>query len=418
MDNLIDRRLNPGNKSIGNRERFLRRYKAQIKKSVQDMIAERGVTDMHGGGNVNIPSKDIGEPAFRHGAGGDHETVLPGNEDFSKGDTLKRPGGGNGTGSGAGDSESGLDEFSFALTREEFMHLFFDGMELPDLIKTILSDNDHITWKRSGYANHGTPSNLSTIRTLKMAIGRRVALTGPLSEQLTQAQEALVQALERGQDCETLRLREQIIELEARIASVPFLEDIDLRFRNRLRAPTPAVSAVMFCLMDVSASMDEDKKDLAKRFFTLLHLFLTQKYKKVDIVFIRHTTTAEEVDEHEFFHGQQNGGTVVLSALRLMREVVAKRYPPALWNIYGAQASDGDAFGVDGVQSTQFLKKSLLPLIRFFAYLDVPDRSTAGNSPLWSAYEALLEKNFAMRRACEKKDVYPVLREFFHKESA
>ena len=106
----------------------------------------------------------------------------------------------------------------------------------------------------------------------------------------------------------------------------------------------------MFCLMDVSASMDEDKKDLAKRFFTLLYLFLTRKYGEVDLIFIRHTDDAEEVDEETFFHDTRSGGTVVYSALELADKIRAERYASG-WNVYAAQASDGDAFGADPARS-------------------------------------------------------------------
>ena len=139
---------------------------------------------------------------------------------------------------------------------------------------------------------------------------------------------------------------------------MPFLDEIDLRYRHRITVPQPIARAVMFCLMDVSASMDEEKKDLAKRFFTLLYLFLTRKYEKVDLVFIRHTEDAEEVDEERFFHDPQTGGTVVYSALELMHEIVQARYPSSAWNIYAAQASDGDAFGADPEKSRGFLENS------------------------------------------------------------
>ena len=85
----------------------------------------------------------------------------------------------------------------------------------------------------------------------------------------------------------------------------------------------------MFCLMDVSASMDEDKKDLAKRFFTLLYLFLTRKYEEVELVFIRHTDDAEEVDEDTFFHDARSGGTVVYSALELADKIRGAPSAPA-----------------------------------------------------------------------------------------
>ena len=103
----------------------------------------------------------------------------------------------------------------------------------------------------------------------------------------------------------------------------------------------------MFCLMDVSGSMDEERKDIAKRFFILLYLFLTRNYERIEVVFIRHHTIAKEVDEDEFFHSRESGGTVVSSALKLMQEIIRERYPLTEWNIYAAQASDGDNWDDD-----------------------------------------------------------------------
>ncbi|MBR7784791.1 DUF444 family protein, partial [Undibacterium luofuense] len=95
-------------------------------------------------------------------------------------------------------------------------------------------------------------------------------------------------------------LREEIRHLRTRIAAIPFLDPFDLRYSNRIKVPKPASQCVMFCLLDVSGSMDEQKKDTAKRFFILLYLFLTRAYEKIEVVFIRHHTTAQEVDENAF----------------------------------------------------------------------------------------------------------------------
>jgi uncharacterized sporulation protein YeaH/YhbH (DUF444 family) len=176
----------------------------------------------------------------------------------------------------------------------------------------------------------------------------------------------------------------------------------------------------MFCLMDVSASMDERKKDVAKRFFTLLYLFLARKYEKVEIVFVRHTDNAEEVDENTFFHDPKSGGTVVLSALELMHEIQAERFPVGQWNIYAAQASDGDAFGSDAGKSARFLGEKIIPACRYFAYVEVPDGQDARQSSLWVEYDTLTAAapNFAMRRVCERDEIYPVFHELFKKETA
>ncbi|MFT7403589.1 YeaH/YhbH family protein [Zhongshania sp.] len=406
MSMIIDRRLNDRNKNATNRQRFIKRYKAQLQRSVADVVADRSITDISRGGEVGIPAKNISEPKFRIGRGGDREMVHPGNKEFNTGDTIAKPksGGGGGSGSGGeGQGEEGQDNFMFTLSKEEFMNLFFDDLELPRLARTVLGDSDQFTYRRAGYTPSGVPANLSVPRSVKNAMARRIALKAPLKRELEELKGA-------GGD------QEEIDALEKRITGIPFLDEYDLRFRHRVKEPKPISRAVMFCLMDVSASMSEEKKDLAKRFYTLLYLFLSRKYKKVELVFIRHTSNAEEVDEHNFFYGLQTGGTVVMSALNLMLEVQQERYSPNEWNIYGAQVSDGDAFGSDPQRSAMRLSKDILPLCKYFAYVEVPD-SPSSITPLAAAYGQIRNQTFAMSTVMDRSDVYPVLRELFHKES-
>lgn len=416
MSIVIDRRLNDRNKSAVNRARFMRRYKEQIKRAVSDLASKRGVTDMEQGGDVSIPTRDIKEPSFRHGPGGDHEYVHPGNRSFKSGDRIPRPKGqsGGGKGSGEGDGDGGEDNFVFSLSREEFMNLFFDDLELPHLVRNFLGDVRDFKMQRAGYTPSGVPANLSVARSLRNAVARRIALTAPLRRRIVEIEQ------EEADDDDVAVAAEVGIELAAlksRVARVPFLDEIDLRFRHRVKVPLPISRAVIFCLMDVSASMTEEKKDLAKRFFTLLYLFLSRKYEKVEIVFIRHTDNAEEVDEQRFFHDTQSGGTVVQSALKLMGEIVAERYPPAHWNIYGSQVSDGDAFGADPEKSRALLSDQILPLCRYYAYVEVPDDADH-TSPLSYAYARIESPKFAMKVVTSREDVYPVLRELFKREAA
>lgn len=419
MNSLIDRRLNGRNKSAVNRERFLRRYKDQIRKAVHGMIRDRSIQDMDQGGEINLPARDISEPTFRHGAGGDREMVHPGNREFAKGDTFDRPQGGQGEGgSEPGEGES-VDQFTFSLSRAEFLNLFFEDLELPHLARNQLGEVSQKKWQRAGYTTTGSPSTLSISRTLKSSLARRVSLGVKARADLEDAEQALEQA--KAQGATTARIRELEQEVEdcrERLARVPFLDDLDLRYRNRVSVAIPMARAVMFCLMDVSGSMDEGKKDLAKRFFTLLYLFLSRKYEHVDLVFIRHTDNAEEVDEHTFFYDPKSGGTIVLSALELMREILEKRYPPSAWNVYAAQASDGDSFGADAGKSARFLAEHLLPSTRYFAYIEIPDSQEARKSSLWAEYEQKLEPHFVMRRICDRGEIFPVFHDLFKKETA
>jgi uncharacterized sporulation protein YeaH/YhbH (DUF444 family) len=421
MFHLIDRRPNGRGKSAVNRERFLRRYKSQIREAVRKMIGERKLADMEQGGEVSLPKKDISEPSFGFGRGGDREFVLPGNREYIAGDRIPRPeGDGSGRGSGneggTGDSE---DSFVFSLSREEFMQIFFDDLELPNLARTEFGKSELKKSVRSGFTKSGTPANLSVLRTLRQSHARRIAHGGNLERQRQALEAEFKLAVASGRAEEAASLHAELEQLEGRRTKLPFLDETDLRYRNRVWRPEPIARAVMFCLMDVSASMDEDKKDLAKRFFTLLYLFLTRKYGEVELIFIRHTDDAEEVDEDTFFHDTRSGGTVVYSALELMDEIRTERYASG-WNVYAAQASDGDAFGSDPARSARFLRERLLPATRYYTYLELAasyaqDRA----STLWAEYERVAEMstNFAMRRAAQRDQIYPVFRGLFSKGS-
>jgi uncharacterized sporulation protein YeaH/YhbH (DUF444 family) len=419
LQQIIDRRLAGKNKSIGNRERFLRRHKDQIREAVKRAVDGRGIRDIAQGEDIKIPKKDISEPVFGHGQGGKREMVHPGNQDYVRGDRIQRPKGGGGKGGGqASDSGEGDDDFVFHLTKEEFMQVFFDDLALPNLARTTLADTPEFKTHRAGFSSDGTPNNLHVVRSMRGAIGRRIALGGDSRKELRRLEEVLAELKRQPHAAlqEVKDLEEEIAQLRARLDRIPYLDPIDLRYRSRVRVPVPTAKAVMFCLMDVSGSMDEARKDLAKRFFILLYLFLTRHYEKIDIVFIRHHTQAQEVDEQNFFHSTETGGTVVSSALVLMEEIARARYPTSEWNIYGAQASDGDNWHHDSGRCREILAEKILPLCRYFAYVQVAEEE----QNLWDEYSALAAETrmFAIRKVTEAAQIYPVFRDLFKKEGA
>ena len=413
---IIDRRLAGKNKSVGNRERFVRRYKEQIADAVRRAVSQRDIRNIEGAESITIPRKDISEPVFHHGQGGIRDTVHPGNTDHVRGDRIQRPQGGQGKGSQASDSGEGEDDFTFTLTKEEFMQLFFEDLALPHLLRTHIGDNPQWKSRRAGYSQDGTPNNLAVVRTMRGALGRRIALTNAPQRELQALQDELdaLLAQDDGTSEAVAQLQCKILQLRERIGKVPYLDPIDLRFRARARVPVPNSQAVMFCVMDVSGSMDQARKDLAKRFFILLYLFLTRHYDKIDIVFIRHHTQAAEVNEDQFFHSTESGGTVVSSALVLLEQIIRARYPLEDWNIYVAQASDGDNFSNDSGNCRNLLAEKILPLVRYFAYVQVAEEE----QNLWDEYSQLLPwfAHFAMRKVSDPSEIYPVFRDLFKKE--
>src|SRR3982751_3757399 len=179
LQQIIDRRLAGKNKSIGNRERFLRRYQQQVREAVRRAVDGRGIRDIEQGEDIHIPKRDITEPSFGHGQGGTREMVHPGNQEYLRGDRIERPKGGGGGGRGSGkasDSGEGEDDFVFHLSKEEFMQIFFDDLALPRLTRTQLTETPEMKSHRAGYSNAGTPSNLSVLRSMRGAIGRRLAI--------------------------------------------------------------------------------------------------------------------------------------------------------------------------------------------------------------------------------------------------
>jgi len=420
---IVDRRLNGRNKSTVNRQRFLNRYRTQIKKAVSEAVTRRSITDIDNGESVSIPSRDTSEPVFHHGSGGERELVHPGNKEFIAGDRIARPeGGAGGSGGKASNSGEGEDEFNFTISQEEFLNFLFDDLELPNLLKRRLAGTETWEWQSAGIVLDGNPSKINIVRSLRSATSRRIALGAGARKRLRAAEEELAALLEQDTSLERValikELREEIERLKRRLERIPFIDTFDLRYNHHIKVQKPTAQAVMFCVMDVSGSMNQSMKDMAKRFFLLLYLFLKRNYKKIEVVFIRHHTSAKEVDEQEFFYSRETGGTIVSSALKMMQEIMTERYPAAEWNIYGAQASDGDNWNDDSPLCQQILSHQIMPFMQYFAYIEITPRQ---HQALWSAYEGVgiqWPESFSMQQIVDESDIYPVFRELFARKKA
>jgi uncharacterized sporulation protein YeaH/YhbH (DUF444 family) len=421
--NIVDRRLNPKSKSLGNRQRFLRRAKADIREAVKDALKNRKVSEADGGEKVTIRSKSLREPSFSlDRSTGKRDFVLPGNEEYQAGDQIQKPqgGGGGGRGNQASPDGEGQDEFTFALSRDEFLDIFFEDLKLPNLVKIKLKDLKSPKPARAGFSSDGSPSRLNHVRTMRNSLGRRMALRRPTMAEIEELEKQLAAA-----EADTPRNDTLIAELTRQLEykrrlrkTVAYIDPLDLRYNRFERVPKPTTQAVMFCLMDASASMTESLKDLAKRFFMLLHVFLTRHYREVHLVFIRHTSTAAEVDEETFFRGTDTGGTVISSALEEMLKIVRARYSPADWNIYAAQASDGDNFHDDMPKCMELLEKELLPVCQYYAYIETAHGERYSDSmetAVWQGYSETAKRvrHFAMRRVTSAEEIFPVFQDLF-----
>ena len=425
---IIDRRLNPKAKSLGNRQRFVRRAKADIREAVREALKSRKVPDVKSGENIRINAKSVREPSFVLGRGsGHHEYVLPGNRVYRRGDTIPKPKtAGGGSGSRGSPFGEGNDDFVFTLTKDEFLDVFFEDLALPNMIKAKLKGEQAHRPTRAGFTIQGVPGNLNRVRTMRNSLARRIGLQRPKRAHIVNLEQAIAEA-EQTDDAERANeLRLEVRRLCGRMKAVAYIDPHDLRYNRFERLPKPTTQAVMFCLMDASASMTETHKDLAKRFFMLLYVFLSRQYRALDVVFVRHTEVACEVDEDAFFRGTETGGTVVSTALEEMHRIVQERYPVNQWNIYAAQASDGDNFHSDMENCTDALEKRILPLCQYFAYIEVSNaqRSAADiskNSPsvLWQGYAdaASRHRHLAMRRVGAPAEIFPVFHDLFSKRS-
>ncbi|HVK92153.1 MAG TPA: YeaH/YhbH family protein, partial [Mycoplana sp.] len=325
---------------------------------------------------------------------------------------------------GTGEDE---DDFQFVLSRDEVLDLFFEDLELPDMVKLSLKETLTFKPRRAGFAITGSPTNINIGRTMRNSHGRRIALRRPKQAEIDAllAELAELEKKPGRQASERIpTLKAELDLLERRRRRVPFIDTVDIRFNRFEQQPLPNASAVMFCLMDVSASMGEREKDLAKRFFVLLHLFLKRRYERIEIVFIRHTDEAREVDEETFFYSTQSGGTMVSTALAEMLRVIEERYPASDWNIYAAQASDGDNISGDSERCVTLLSR-VMQLCQYYAYVEIIDEReseifarTDNGTSLWRAYRTVDGEwpNFQMTRIAKPADIYPVFRKLFARQ--
>jgi len=422
---IIDRRPNPHGKNLENRQRVLNRAREAIARAARAAVDQGTLRETGHGETVTIPADVLHEPSFHTVfSGGERCFVLSGNKEFSTGDRLKRPpggsgeGGGSGSGQGSGESEDG---FRFVLTRDEFLDLFFEDLELPDLVKNQVVATETTVPARAGISVDGTPSQLDMSRTMRQSMARRIGLRRPKPPAVRALEEEIARLAASGEDADRLRmLASELDEALRKLARVPWVDPIDMRYRRYTQVPKPSARAVMFCMMDVSGSMSESMKDLAKRFFLLLHVFLQRRYKRVDLVFIRHTEVAEEVAEEVFFTDARTGGTVVSTALAEFIRIQRDRYPAGSWNIYAAQASDGDNSSSDTQRAVAMLEADILPVVQHFAYIEVSmAMGIRGETDLWRGYAPLSQRapKLAMRRVAERRDIFPVFRDLFGRKA-
>lgn len=417
--NIIDKRKNPKGKSSKNRHKLLKRISGRIKKAIPNIVKDNNVKDLTSSNKgVKIPVKGINEPQFSYDQkSGDKKRVYPGNKEYTVGDKIRKPQdgeGGSGGDGGSNDPTVTEDDFVINISKEEFLEYFFDDLELPDMVKEHLNTIVNFKQKRAGFSNQGTPNRLNIVKSFKNSMSRKMATSIFFDKKIKELEEELLDKSLTEKRVEYLK--QEIEKLKKMKLSISFMEEVDLQYNNFEKQPNPVTSAVMFCIMDVSGSMGDKEKDISKRFFMLLYMFLTKQYEKIELVFIRHHTQAKEVSEEEFFTSRESGGTIVLPALELMNDIIDKRYSG--WNIYASQISDGDVWSSeDSTSCKEVLENELLDKIQYMIYVEVT-RAYQKVGDLWVDYQNLSESraNFAIGQIRELSEIWNVFKDFFKKK--
>jgi uncharacterized sporulation protein YeaH/YhbH (DUF444 family) len=417
----IDRRKAGRGKSLPNRQKLIKRVKQFIKQASPQNIGNSGVSSNNNTTSpVRVTGSALEEPRFAYARGGIDTIIVIGNKEYNRGDEIQVPDAEDGSAVGQ-PGESGEDSFIVNVAKDEFLNLFFEDCELPNLTNEKYTEKLDKTQQPSGFSSVGSPAQLSVIRTYKQSLGRRWALMRPYKDELEELQKQLNDAEEKHKleqtkelEDERSKLEQKIIAIKEKIYFLNSFDKSDLRFRKKEAKPLKTVDAVLIMVMDISGSMDEYKKTIARRWFALLYAFIKKRYNNTELVFIAHTDEAFEMSEDDFFTTKMNGGTKVSSALELVNSIIKSRYDCNKTNIYISHASDGDNWDEDNevVVSQMIGEDAIMEKTQMFSYIEVGKQrlGTAGmwfsntltaanqNTSLWEAYDKARLKHSAKSR--------------------
>jgi len=382
-------------RSAGDRRRHKNKIEKAIKDGLHDIVSNETIIGESKDKKIKIPVRGIKEYRFIYGDNSNNKQVgTAKNREIEQGQTIgKTKKQQQGQGDKAG-NKKGDEFYEVEITLEELAYYLFDEFELPDLDKKRIKNIFTEKYQRHGYRSKGIRPRLDKKETIKKKIKRRKALK---------------------------RIKEQNGKFDED-ERVPFHQD-DLRYRHIKPKQKESSNAVIFFIMDVSYSMDKEKKFLAKTFDFLVFQFIKHKYQNVELVFISHDTEANEVNEEQFFTRASSGGTVVSSGLEKCQEIIHKRYHPELWNVYIFQTSDGDNWSYD-MDKTLQKAQELIDLSQLFCYVEVQSRHAGTllyygdvNSRLSINYQRISNKKFKMFQIFEKKQVWDCFKKLFGGEN-
>lgn len=378
-ENVVDH-----DRSIEDRRRHRQLVEKSIKDNLGDILSEESIIGEGKNKKFKIPIRGIKEYQFIYGK--NNKGVVTGTGEEKRGDKLSegrpKPSEGN---KGAGNRE-GEDIYETEITLEEILDYIIEDFDLPNLDKKkyseIITENSS---KKQGYQKYGINPRLAKKKTVICKIARKQGKKRALRE------EGLDEDIER----------------------FPF-KDEDLRYYRVKQKPKRESNAVMIFIMDVSGSMDSSKKYLARSFFFVLSKFLRRKYNNIAFEFVSHTTVAKKVDEYEFFHKAESGGTYISSGLSMALEIINEKYPPSSWNIYPVYASDGDNWTEDNEKAISAVN-DLCEVSNMFGYAELLP-STYSTTMYYRFSKEIDKENFVPVIVKEKKDLWEALKIMLNNE--
>ncbi len=367
-------------KGIIDQERHKERVKDAIRKNLGSIVSNEGIIMSDGQKTVKVPIRELDEFKFRYDRN-KQKHVGQGDGKTKVGDVIAREGQpGQGSGTGEPGSEAGSEYYEAEVNIDELAAIIFEDLNLPFLEEKAKKAIESKTTRFTEIRKTGIFSNLDKKRMIVENIKRNARETG-----------------------------------EAKFGNV---KKEDLRFKTWEETTEFQSNAVVISMMDISGSMTEFKKYIARSFYFWMVRFLRTKYDNVEIVFISHHTEAKEVTEEQFFTQGESGGTIVSSAYRLALEIIQKRFNASEWNIYPFHFSDGDNYYSDNDEAVK-LADELINTCNLFGYGEIGDEGFPGfRRPIGALLSVFKERlknksRFIGVRIEEKEDVYPALKEFF-----
>ena len=373
-----------------------RRHKQKIEKAIREGIyhveADESIIGQDGKKKIRIPVRGIKEYQFVYGDNQNNKKVgsAPG-KNIKRGQQVGEAPKQASKGDKAG-NEAGEEYYEVEITLEELASYLFDNLNLPELEKKQMKKLMAEKMKRHGYRTQGIRPRLDKKKTIKQKIRRKSILNRRRSNM--EAEEIENSDEER----------------------FPF-HNSDLRYKHIKEMHKESSNAIIFFIMDISGSMTQDKRYLARSFYFLLYQFIKHRYENVELVFIAHDTNAYVVTEEQFFTRGQGGGTIVSSAIEKTLEIVAKSYHPDSWNIYSFHCSDGDNWTTD-MEKTVVLSERLKKMSQLYCYCEIePDveriKWMGSDSRLSNAYEHMSDKNFKIVKINQPEDIWPAFKNLF-----